>query len=430
MLDTDDAVALEADLPAELPLAGLRVLDLADDSGYLCGRALADLGADVVKVEPPDGDPGRRVPPFAGDRDETERGLTWLAGNVNKRGITCNLGRERGRELFRRLAARADVVVETFPPGHLAALGLSHEALSAENPGLVLTSITPYGALGPRAGWPGSDLEVSAASGSLWLAGGPDRPPVRSTLPTSPGWAGMSAAVGTLIAVLARDATGVGQQVDVSGQASLLTAVSHAPIFWDMLGENPRRAGPCISGRSVTGAVFTNIWPCRDGYVTFALYGGQVGRDTGRALVAWMEERGGAAEPIRSFDWDGWNVATVPPETLAGLEACIAPFLLGLTKQEFFSGVVERGMLGYPTATVEDIARDPQLRARDFWQRVEAPWEGGGLPVPGSFAIFDGVRPAIRRTAPRLGQHNQEVYCGELGLSREELAALRAGGVL
>jgi crotonobetainyl-CoA:carnitine CoA-transferase CaiB-like acyl-CoA transferase len=417
---------------AESLLEGLRVLDLADESGFLCGRILADLGADVVKVEPPGGDRGRRVPPFADDRPELERSLSWLAGNVNKRGITCDLGCESGRALFRCLAERADVVVETFPVGYLDGLGLGYAALAEANRGLILTSITPYGGIGPRADWPGSDLEINAASGTLWLAGDPDKPPVRTSLPTSPGWSGLGAAMGTLTALLARDATGLGQHVDVSAQASLLAAIAHAPIFWDIARENPGRSGPYISGRSVSGAAFRNIWPCRDGYVAFALYGGPVGRQTGKTLVAWMEERGGAPESIRKFDWDSFDVATASRETVAELEAAIGPFLLGLTRREFFKGVVERNMLGYPAATVEDIWRDEQLAARGFWQQVEVPWGRAGetLPFPGSFALFDGERPAIRRPAPRLGEHNAEIYGGELGLTAEDLAALRGAGVI
>jgi crotonobetainyl-CoA:carnitine CoA-transferase CaiB-like acyl-CoA transferase len=412
-------------------LPGLRVLDLADASGLLCGRILADLGADVIKVEPPGGDPGRRAGPFANDHPEVERSLTWLAGNVNKRGITCNLATVTGLALFRQLAAQADVVIESFPPGHLDDLGVGYPVLSSENPGLILTSITPFGADGPRADWPASDLEVSAASGCLWLAGDPGRPPVRNTLPQSPAWSGMYAAVGTLMAVLARDLSGRGQQVDVSAQASLVTAVSHAPIFWDLLRENPARSGPFLTGRSVSGAMFRNIWPCRDGYVTFALYGGPAGRNTARSLVAWMEERGGAPEVLRQFDWDQFDVATVTPETVAELERAIAPFLLTLTRREFFEGVVQRNMLGYSVATTEDIRDDEQLDARGFWQQVAAPWglDGEQLPFPGSFAVIDGQRLPIRRSAPRLGEHNAEVY-SELGLTGADLIALRGAGVL
>jgi len=384
----------------------------------------------VIKVEPPEGDPGRRLPPFAGDELGVDRSLTWLAGNVNKRGITCNLEMESGRELFRRLVAGADAAIESFTPGELDGLGLGYEALAAINPRLILTSITPFGSAGPHAAAPASDLEISASSGGLWLAGDPDGPPVRTTLPQSPSWAGMCAAMGTLMAVVARDATGRGQHVDVSAQASMITAISHAPVFWDLLREEQVRSGPYLTGRSVTGANYRMIWPCRDGYVAFALYGGPAGRHTSKQLVAWMEELGADPGAMKTVDWDSFEVTTATPELVHQLEEAIGPFLLKLTRQEFFKGVVARNMLGYPVATVEDIWQDEQLVARGFHQEVAAPWGGDMLPFPGSFALFDGCRPVLRRTAPRPGEHNAEIYCGELGLTPDELVALREAGVV
>ena len=361
----------------------------------------------MIKVEPPEGDSARNLPPFAGDEPGLERSLTWLAGNANKRGITCDLRSERER--FVELVRTADIVLETFTPGTMESLGLGYDALAEVNPGIILTSITPYGYDGPAATAPASDLEITASSGSLWLAGDPDKPPVRTTLPQTPSWTGMCAAMGTLMAVLARDVTGRGQHVDVSGQASTITAISHAPVFWDLLREEQMRSGPYLTGRSVTGANYRMIWPCRDGYVAFALYGGPAGRHTAKQMTAWMEELGGAPEVIREMDWDRFDVATAEPATVAKLEAGIGPFLLKLTRQEFFQGVIARNMLGYPVATVEDIWKDEQLKAREFHQTIQAPWSGETIPFPGSFALFDGSRPALRRSAPKLGEHNAEI---------------------
>jgi crotonobetainyl-CoA:carnitine CoA-transferase CaiB-like acyl-CoA transferase len=415
--------------PTDLPVEGVRVLDLADDSGFLCGRILGDLGADVLKVEPPAGDPGRRVAPFAESRPELERSLTWLAGNVNKRGVTCDLTVESGRALFRKLVLGADVVVETFRPGYLDDLGLGYDALAAINPGLVLTSLTPFGQEGPAARCPASDLEITASSGSLWLAGDAAGSPVRTTLPQTPSWSSMYAVSGTLLALLAREVSGKGQHVDVSAQSSMITAISHAPVFWDLLGEEQMRSGPYLTGRSVSGANFRMIWPCRDGYVAFALYGGPAGRETGKALVAWIRERGGDPGALARVDWDSFDVATATKELIDELESAMGPFLLTLTREEFFKGMVARKMLGYPVATVEDIRKDEQLAARDFWQRVPTPWGGEPIAFPGSFALFDGARPGIRRTAPTLGEHNVEVYA-ELGLTPDELIALRGAGAI
>src|SRR5437879_4862714 len=162
-------------------LGGCRVLDLADQSGAVCGRILADLGADVVKVEPPGGEADRLQPPFVGDVENRERSIPWLAANVNKRGATCDLGSVEGRALFARLAAGARIVIDSFAPERFAELGLDEIVRDA-----IVVSITPYGQDGPLARVPGSDLEVTAASGSLWLAGEEGRPPVRIAQPQSP----------------------------------------------------------------------------------------------------------------------------------------------------------------------------------------------------------------------------------------------------
>jgi benzylsuccinate CoA-transferase BbsE subunit len=397
-------------------LDGLRVLDLADASGYLCGRTLADLGADVVKVEPLGGESGRWEPPFADDQPGLDRSLAWLAGNSNKRGIVCDLDSAEGQDVFRRLCAVADVVVESCSPGS----GIDFEAVRQSNRGLIYITITPFGCDGPLAKIPAGDLEITAASGSLWLAGDPAQTPVRSTLPQSANWAGMYAAMGTLLAVLARDAhDGAGQHVDVSAQASMVTAISHAPIFWDLLGEEQVRSGPFLAGRSVTGAQFRNIWPCRDGYVTFALYGGPAGRDSSRELVAWMDEvaqPGGVPPGLKAVDWDAFDPTCATQAEVDALEAGIAPFIESLTRDEFFAHFVERNMLGYKVSTVEDVLIDPQLAARAFWHEVQAPWAAERtLRFPGSFGLFDGHRPMVRRLAPAPGEHTDEVLCEWLG---------------
>jgi crotonobetainyl-CoA:carnitine CoA-transferase CaiB-like acyl-CoA transferase len=410
-----------------LPLSGLRVLDVADGLGSFCGRILGDLGADVIKIEAPGGDAARREQPFAGDLPESDRSLSWFAANLNKRGITLDLTCATGWELFTRLVRGADVVVETPVPGR----GLRYQELEAINPRIILASITPYGLDGPLSGYPASDLEITAASGSLWLAGEADGTPVRTSVAQTPGWSGMYAAAGVLMAVMAREATGHGQQVDVSAQAGMLTATSQAPIFWDLLQEEQHRSGPFLVGRSVTGARFRNIWACRDGYVTFALYGGQAGRDSARALVAWMNEElpDGAHPFLRGLDWDSFDVATAPQSVVDDIEAAIAPFFEGLSKGEFFNGVTRRNILGYPVSTVDDVAADPQLASRGFWQAVDSTWDGE-VCVPGSFALFDGERPPVRRAAPRVGEHNVQVLGDELGLGRDELIVLRAAGTV
>ena len=386
----------------------------------MCGRILADLGADVVKVEPPGGEGDRLRPPFIDDVENSERSIPWLAANVNKRGVTCDLGSAEGRSLFERLAATARIIVESARPGRLRELGLE-DALR----GAIVVSISPYGQDGPLAGVPGSDLEVTAASGSLWLAGEEGRPPVRTAQPQSPYWSGMYGAMGALVALQAP----LPQRVDVSAQAAMTTVHPPAPVWWDIAHEEHGRTGPFLLGRSNVGSRFRNLWECADGFVSFAIQGGPIGRHTGRMLADWMGERGAVPPVIGRIDWDRFDNSTLTQAQVDELEEAIAPFLRSLTKTEFFSGVVKRKMLGYPVGDASDSLADPQLRARDFW-RSFSPGEGlPALPFPGGFALFDGERPALRRPAPRVGEHNSEVY-GALGVNTAELERLRAEGTV
>ncbi len=378
-------------------LDGLRVVELVGSDiwgaaavGH-CGRILADLGADVVKAEPPEGDPVRQVPPYLGQHADPDRGLLWIALNANKRSIVVD-HRDTGRRVA--LLRDADVVLQS---------SLVVDPARAD-PRLVVVTITPYGSSGPLADTPASDLEVTASSGSLWLAGEPGGAPVRTTLPQSPFWTGMYAAAGALLAVIARRATGRGQHVDVSGQQSMVTVHPPAAVFADVAHEEHMRLGPNLLGRSIVGARFRNVWPCADGHVSFAIQGGPIGRHTGRMLVAWMAGRGVDAARFRAIEWDTFDNRTLSQADVDALEAEVGAFLRTLTKREFFAGVVQRNMLGYPVADAADIYADDQLQARAFWQDVVI--DGTTLQFPGGFALFDSERPAIRRPPPKLGQQS------------------------
>ena len=234
-----------------------------------------------------------------------------------------------------------------------------------------------------------------AASGAMWLSGDPDRPPVRITHPQAACWGSLHAAMGTLIAHHHRQLTGRGQHVDASAQAGLLPALVVAPAFWELLGVNPRRAGPYLTGRNLSGAPVRNVWPCRDGYVTYAIYGGLTGRQSNRLLAEWMEEAGFTSPSLRDIDWETFDVATATPAEVAQLELAIGDFLLSLTRKEFVEGALARRILGYSVATAEDIAHDPQLQAREVWQRVFVPALGCEVVQPSGFVRFDGRAPRL-----------------------------------
>ncbi|HKA12345.1 MAG TPA: CoA transferase [Candidatus Dormibacteraeota bacterium] len=363
------------------PLEGLLALDLTGELGWLLGKILADLGATVLKIDPPGGDPGRDQPPLI-HGPAGSVGATWVAFNACKQRLDLDLAVAGDRARLLELAEKADFVLEGEAPGRLDELGIGWAALSQRNHGLVMTSVTPYGQDGPLARVPASDLELMASGGAAWLTGDPDRPPVRVSLPQAAAWACVNAAVGTLIAHHHRRLVGRGQHVDASAQCGVLPMLVHAPTFWEMAGVNPMRAGAFLVGRNVNGATMRNIWPCRDGFVTFAIYGGSAGRLSNRGLVEWMADKGMASESLLAIDWDTFEVATMTPAEIESMEAAIAPFFLTLTKREFLEQTEARRMLGYVVATAEDIAADPQLTARAVWADTYLPELGKAVRLP------------------------------------------------
>lgn len=360
-------------------LGGLRVVDATDRLGWLAGRLLADLGASVLKLEAPGADVASPH---------------WRALNVNKRLLRCDFSRQAIAEL----AAAADMLIATPSPAQREIF--DYERLSAANRGLIVVCITPFGLTGPKADWLASDLEIMAAAGAMSLAGEPGGTPVRVSAAQSYAWAGAQAAVGALIALQHQRATGEGQLVDVSAQSAVITALSHAPAFVDIAGQSPTRAGAFMTGRSESGARFRVFWPCADGYLNFILYGGVAGRRTNEQLVAWMKSRGAELGALGAQDWAKWNPPTATQAEVDALEAPIARFFATLSKAEFLEGAHAREMLGYPVSTVADIAADPQLAARRFWQDLPAP--GGGTERHcGAFVVVDGERPSLFPEKPR-----------------------------
>lgn len=361
-------------------LAGCRVVDCTDRLGWLAGRVLADLGAAVTKVEAPGADTAL---------------ADWRALNVNKALVELDLERTADRARLDALAAASDILLATPAAGSALARCCEYPRLAALNPGLVVVAITPFGLAGPKAGWRASDLEIMAAGGAMSLAGETDGTPLRVSAPQSYAWAGAQAAIGALVALHHRSASGRGQLVDVSAQAAVITALAHAPAFVTVTGRSPTRAGAYVTGRSVTGARFRVFWPCRDGYINFILYGGVAGRRTNEQLVAWMRERGAELGALAAIDWRTWDPTGVTQDEVDAIETPMARFFAGLSKREFLEEGHRREMLGYPVANVADTATDPQLAARGFWQDVTG-LDGRPERHCGCFAIVDGARPALR----------------------------------
>jgi len=381
-----------------------KVLDLSNRLGWLAGRILADLGADVIKIEPP----GAALD-----------GADWRALNINKRLLRLDPASRAGQQAIERMITGVDILIDTARPGDPANTWLDPERLSDLNPELIHVSITPFGRRGSRADWHGSDLEIMAAGGAMALAGNPGGTPLRISVPQAGSWAGAHAATGALVALSHRTAGGKGQHVDISAQASVVVALAHAPTFFDILGEAPSRAGSNITGRSVHGAVYRAFWPCKDGYINFVIYGGPAGRRTNKALVTWMREIGLQPGPLADIDWDNFDPKLATQEVVDRIEDALFDFFENLTKAEFLEGACAREMLGYPVSTVADIAADPQLEAREFWQDLTIP-DGTSERHCGSFYVADKTRPKLRGAA---NDDSREIL-GDFGLSDEQIAAL------
>ena len=400
---------------------GTFVLDLSQEPGWLAGKILGDLGADVVKVEPPGGDPGR-VGPWLGDKEDPERSLKWLALNTSKRGITLDWRKPEGVTLLARLLERADVLLETFAPGALARWGLSDEALQARNPRLVHCALTPFGRTGPRAHWRGHDLVVVAMGGNAAMTGDPDRPPVRCTLPTAYLAAGPEAAIGIAMALYAREQTGRGQLVDVSMQEAQLATLVTGPGQYALNGRLGGRGGARI-GRT------REIWRARDGWITFGLRGGQARIPNLEATVAYMAEDGMAPDWLRTYDWASYNHNTLGDEEIARLEDAFGAFFATKTRRELYEQALARRIMLAPCNDAREISEQSQLRSRELFTTLEYPELGAAIEHPACFAKSSREALGIRRRAPRVGEHNAEIY-GEIGLAASELARLAEEGLI
>jgi benzylsuccinate CoA-transferase BbsE subunit/naphthyl-2-methylsuccinate CoA transferase subunit len=410
-------------------LSPYRVLDLCDEKGVMCGRILGDFGADVIKVERPGGDRCRNIGPFYHDIAHPEKSLFWFAYCANKRGITLNIESADGREIFRKLVKTADVVVESFPPGYMDSLGLGYTEFLRVNPGLIMTSITPFGQTGPYKHFKGPDLVTWSIGGMTQVSGSPNRPPLRVSFPQSYPHGGAVGAVGTIFALYYRTVSGEGQYVDVSIQEQVVRILCNVRQFWDVCHINLSRAGQHRIGLS---AASNNrlIWQCKDGYVSFntAFSAGPGGRSN-QALVDWMNSEGIKDDYLNSIDWSRYSVAQTTEEQFARMEIPISKFFMKHTMTELFEGAIERRAMIYPAYSAKEIAEDTQLRDREFLQELEHPEIGETITYPGAFVKLSATESGLSRRAPLIGEHNKEVYA-ELGLSDKDLLILKQSGVI
>ena len=411
-------------------LTPYRVLDLTDQRGMLAGQILADLGADVIAIEPPDGSPARSLGPFAGDDPGPDRSLFWWAYARNKRGITCNLDHPEGKALVHQLAAGADFILESSDPGVMAARGLGYDDLSAGHDTLIYTSISAFGQTGPKAGYQATDLILMAAGGPLILSGGAGEAPVRVSVPQAWSHASGEAAIAAMIALRARSATGRGQYVDISAQQSVAAATMSANLAASIgAAETARVAGGMAVG-PFTGKL---IWEVADGYISLTfLFGAGIGPFS-RRLFEWMYDEGECTIEDRDLDWIGLGAEFItgarPLTEWDRLMDVVGAFLKKRTRAELFDEAQSRSLLIVPVTTVDEVANSEQFEARDFWREHEMPGWPEPVRFPGPFVKLSDNQIEYQRRAPTLGEHNAEIYA-ELGLDEDALNDLRIRGVI
>ena len=411
-------------------LSPYRALDLTDEKGLLCGKILADLGADVIQVERPEGNPARSIPPYFEDVAGPERSLYWLAFSAGKRSITLNWESEAGKDLFKRLAATADFIIESFSPGYLERTGLDYEVLTKINPRLLVASISPFGQTGPLKDYKAGDLVASAMGGMVYFTGEPDRAPVRISADLAYCQVSVHAAIGLLIALSHRAATGQGQRVDVSMQASIVRTLHTQLPYWEYSNHIVQRSGI----RRFRGGVSTReIWPCKDGFVSWMFFGGAIGTQQMRGMVEWMEGKGMAGSLSTEVqNWAALDLTKVDPEKIKSWEKVIGDFFLAHTKEELYQEALEKRIPLTPLNDMSEVVEDDQLAARGFWVDANNAELRTSLRYPGFLfqTTEEKCLPKLRRRAPFVGEHNTEIYIGELGLSEAELKSLRREGVV
>jgi crotonobetainyl-CoA:carnitine CoA-transferase CaiB-like acyl-CoA transferase len=395
-------------------LPGIRILDLADEKASFCSRLLADLGADVVKIERPGGDPSRRTGPFFGDPPHPERSLFFNYHNTNKRGITLNLENRVGREIFLRLVKRSDVVLETFPPGYLRNLGLDFEVLREGNPGLIMASVTGFGQEGPRSKYKSCDIVASAFGGQMYVSGSPVTPPLKPFGEQSYYAASLFAAIGILLVLRKRKETGKGEHLDISLQEAVASTLEHVMIRYLYEKIVSKRRGNIHWSNAIC------ILACKDGFMVITLF------QQWETLVEWMDSEG-MAEDLRE---EKYREEEYRFRNLDHIIEVIRRWTKTHTKNELFESGQLMRFPWAPVVSPEEVLENPQLKARRFFIDVEHTEMSTSVKYPGVPYQFSTSLPNKWKRAPFTGEDNIQIYTEELGLSEEDLRRLSSMKVI
>ncbi|MDH3680851.1 MAG: CoA transferase, partial [Acidimicrobiia bacterium] len=391
-------------------------MDLTDERGHLAGLLLAQLGAEVILIEPPEGSSVRRLGPFAGDVEGVDRSFHHWSYNRGKRSVVLDLDTTDGQERLRNLALGADILIESADPGTMAGRGLAYDDLSGPNPALIYVSISAFGGHGPKAQWHASDLVIQASAGNMAITGDADRAPLRAggTLPQAYHNAASEAAGAALIALFERQRTsGLGQHLDLSAQQSMSQCAQSMTLAAPLSATTTRRIA---GGANMQGIPIKLMWPCADGHasVTF-LFGGGFAHFT-QNLMDWVHEEGFCDEATRTKDWSEYAVMLLdgrePVSEYERLVQILTDFFATKTKAELLGAAMSRRVLITPVWTTAEVAASEQLAFRRFWEEVDH-GEAGTHRLPGPFAKFSATPMQSLPPAPRLGADTDAVLAAE-----------------
>ncbi|MFI6710717.1 CaiB/BaiF CoA transferase family protein [Nonomuraea sp. NPDC050478] len=394
------------------PLAGLRVVETGSlIAGPFCGQLLGDFGAEVIKVEDPrGGDPMRQW----GSHRPQGLSLTWPIIARNKKSITCDLRQAEGQELLRQLLAGADVLIENFRPGTLERWGLGPAALAELSPGLVVTRVTGYGQDGPYAGRAGFGSIGEAMGGLRYLTGEPDRQPSRAGISIGDSLAGTFAALGTVMALLARERTGRGQVVDSAIYEAVLALMESILPEWELAGARRERTGSILPGVAPS-----NVYPTRDGSAVLIA----ANRDTVFNRLA---------EVMGCPEWQGderFGTHTARGKNQAELDELVSAWTREQDRDALLERLHEAGVPAGLIYTAPDMLADPHFEARNAVVRLIHD-RLGSFPMQNVAPRLSETPGRVHTLGPELGQHNDEVYGGILGLDAGTMTRLRADQVI
>jgi benzylsuccinate CoA-transferase BbsE subunit len=389
-------------------LDGIRILDLADEKASFCTKLLADLGARVVKIEKPGGDESRRMGPFWETASHLEKSLSFFYNNTNKLGITLDLDRNRGREIFLELVKRNDIIVETFQPGYLSSLKLDFNFLKAVNRRMILVSVTGFGQQGPRKAHKSCDLVASAYGGQMYVTGSPASPPLKAYGEQSYCLASLFAAIGILLAIRKRSQSGIGEHVDISLQEAVTATLEHVMIRFFSEAIIAKRQGSLHWNHAF------QIFACKDGFIHLTLF------QNWETLVEWLDGEG-MAEDLNDKKWHNEEYRRQHIEH-------VIEVVERWTKTHQVDELFELGQLMHfpwaPVLSPKDILNNAQLNARQFFVPVYHSENDAELSYPHLPFRFSSRFISRKNRAPLPGQDNTKIYKGELGFSNREIQKL------